>query len=390
MSSALERRAGLSISLGLMAWYALFFLLTSAGVYFSSYYLINAALDEEWDYSHAVVRRTLTPDGRPLEVTVHEERGTALPSKSMREAIDRHFRHTFLVLVVPLVLIGLLGGAGLTFYATRPVRRAVTTVQDILKTGETSRRVPESRAGGQMEALVRLLNRLLARNEQLIRALRESLDHVAHDLRTPLTRLRATAERAVQGDAGEPALRDALSDCLEESEQLVTMVDTLMDVVEAETGATRLERETVAIEPLVREVVALYDLVADEGGIEVVVEVEAGLEAPVDRGRMRRVLANLLDNAIKYGASGATVRITARREGDAAVLAVVDRGCGIAADDLPRIWDRLYRADRSRSRRGLGLGLSYVRAIVEAHGGRVDVASAPDEGATFTVRLPLG
>jgi signal transduction histidine kinase len=132
----------------------------------------------------------------------------------------------------------------------------------------------------------------------------------------------------------------------------------------------------------------LYEDLAEERGIDIRTNVPAELAIDVDRNRMRQVLANLLDNAVKYTSAGGVVQIAARRDTSDAVLTVSDTGVGIPPEELPRIWDRLYRGDKSRSTRGLGLGLSLVKAIVAAHGGRVDVQSRPGAGSTFELRLP--
>jgi signal transduction histidine kinase len=162
-----------------------------------------------------------------------------------------------------------------------------------------------------------------------------------------------------------------------------------MDISEAEAGGLQLRREPVALRALLAEVVELYEDVADAK--RVAVEVEPGDEAIVsgDRDRLRQVFANLLDNAIKYTSDLGKVAINVTRDGDSAIVTVTDTGAGIAAEHLPRIWERLYRADPSRSERGLGLGLSLVKAFVTAHGGTVEASSQPGHGSSFTVRLPV-
>jgi len=144
----------------------------------------------------------------------------------------------------------------------------------------------------------------------------------------------------------------------------------------------------VPVDELARDVAEVYALVADEKDIAFAVRVPSGLHVYVDRSRMRQVLANLVDNAIKYTPAGGHVVLQAFRDESAVCIAVEDDGIGIDAEAQPRIWDRLYRADESRSAQGLGLGLSLVKAIVEAHGGRVDVESTAGTGSTFTVCLP--
>jgi signal transduction histidine kinase len=162
-----------------------------------------------------------------------------------------------------------------------------------------------------------------------------------------------------------------------------------MDVAEAEAGVMKLVRETVDIGSLLNEVVELYQYVAEEKKISVAVDVPEKCEAVVDASRMRQVFANLLDNAIKYTPEGGGIAIQARRSQTSIVIQFRDNGIGIPPEEQGRIWDRLYRGDKSRSQRGLGLGLSLVKAIVQAHRGRVEVESKVGEGSVFTVTIPL-
>jgi signal transduction histidine kinase len=150
----------------------------------------------------------------------------------------------------------------------------------------------------------------------------------------------------------------------------------------------RLALTDVDLATLVSEVVSVYEDVAEDKQIELRTSIDAGLTIPGDRDRLRQVLANLIDNAVKYTPSGGRVTVTAHADGSTARIEVADTGIGIAAHDLSRIWERLYRSDQSRAERGLGLGLSLVRAIVRAHGGTVDVATEHGQGSTFTVSLP--
>lgn len=306
-----------------------------------------------------------------------------------RSILLHSLRQTFLTVGGVSVLLGFLGGSLFAWRATRPIREVTETARRIIQGGSMSPRVPVPPGDNDLTELAHHFNTLLNQNETLIRAMRESLDNVAHDLRTPLTRLRGTAEVALQAPGAPNPEREALADCVEESERVLRILNTLMDVAEAETGMMKLRREATDLGVLLREVVELYAFVAEDRQVGVTIGGEDHCEAPVDSNRLRQVFANLLDNALKYTPAGGTVVLTLAQEAGMAVVHFRDTGMGISPDEQPKIWTRLYRGDRSRSQRGLGLGLSLVRAIVEAHGGTVALASTVGRGSEFVVRLPL-
>jgi signal transduction histidine kinase len=309
-------------------------------------------------------------------------------SSELREALLARYRTVLTVVAVAIVAAGLFGGAIVTRSTVRPIRRLITAVRDIIRTGRTDARVAVRDERAAIDELSALFNEMLDRITTLIRGMGHALDNVAHDLRTPMTRLRGVAERALQTESPE-GQREALVTCLEESERILSMLDTLMDISEAETGTMRLEPGEVHLEAAVRDVVNLYEDIAEDKQVALAASVEPGLTVTADPRRLGQVLANLTDNAVKYTPGGGRVTLSARRDGPWVHIEAADTGVGIPPHEISRIWERLYRGDQSRAERGLGLGLSLVRAIVLAHGGTVDVAAEPGRGSTFIVRLPV-
>ncbi len=325
------------------------------------------------------VASTRLKDGNLLQVGKGIEDG---------DEVLEHFRDTLLATVIPIVLIGLAGGVFLAFRALRPIRHLTTVTRSIIETARFDARVPDNRANDELSGLVSLFNLMLEKIEVLVQGMKDALDNVAHDLRTPVMRVRIIAEDALR--SGNDKTRcEALADCLEETEKLAVMLDTLMDIAEAETGAMKLKLENVELSALIKEVMPVYDYAAEAKGVTVSVRATPALYLRADPARLRQVVANLVDNAIKYTPEGGRVELEAMTQDNQAVLIVRDTGIGIPVAEIKRIWERLYRGDKSRSQRGLGLGLSLVKAVVEAHRGSVEVKSDLRSGSIFSLHLPL-
>jgi len=335
---------------------------------------------EGWDRSKLEIVSARLADGTLVQVG---------KSTEARDDLLGRFRATLGLVTLLIVVIALTGGWLATQSALAPIRRVTSAAQRIIRTGRTDARVPLEGSGDAMDELTALFNTMLDKIEGLVTAMRGALDNVSHDLRTPLTRLRGTAEMALASSPDPERAREALADCIEETDRVLVMLNTLMDISEAESGTMQLRREPVALADVVARAIDIYHDVADAKGVALVADAADAVVVTADRTRLEQVAANLIDNAVKYTPAGGRVQVEVRRADDAAVLRVSDTGPGVPTDELPRIFDRLFRGDRSRAERGLGLGLSLVKAVVEAHGGTVDVVSEPGRGSVFTVALPL-
>ncbi|OYZ87514.1 MAG: hypothetical protein B7Y01_04910 [Xanthobacter sp. 17-67-6] len=291
-----------------------------------------------------------------------------------------------------LVLILVLGIAGGIFVTRRVLKRieSMTATSETIMAGDLSGRLAVDGTGDEFDRLAQSLNTMLDRIEALMVGLKEVSDNIAHDLKTPLTRLRNRAEEALRGAHSEEEWRAALETTIEESDSLMRTFDALLMIARAEAGQARDNMVDLDLGAIAENVAELYEPLADEQGMDLRVDAQP-VEVHGMRELLAQALANLVDNALKYGraAEGARgeIRVSLRRVGDEAVLEVSDRGPGIAPQDRERVVERFVRLDTSRSRPGSGLGLSLVAAVARLHGGSLAFSdNAP--GLRATLRLP--
>jgi signal transduction histidine kinase len=306
-------------------------------------------------------------------------------------------------------LLSALGvGAGMLISRAMLSRiEAMTDTSRKIMAGDLTRRIPLSGSGDELDRLAQGLNAMLARIEELLGALREVSDNIAHDLKTPLNRLRNRAEAALR--SSDPAsYRDGLSKTIEEADELIKTFNSLLLIARLEAGTVAESMTPVDLAGVVGDVADLYEPAAEEAGLELAVSAEPGVYAVVNRELMSQAVANLVDNAIKYSAAAvpalapagseaaavparsapAQIGIALSRAGDTVEIAVSDHGPGIAAQDRERALQRFVRLERSRSRPGAGLGLSLVAAVARMHGGSVRLEdNAP--GLRVVLSIPM-
>jgi heavy metal sensor kinase len=298
------------------------------------------------------------------------------------------FQGIFLTTMV--LLIALATGVG-WFMA----RRAVSGVEAITRTargisgGSLEKRVPVKDRGDEIDQLALTFNQMLDRIQTLVTEIRQMGDNIAHDLKSPLTRIRGIAEITLTTGQSLPEYQAMAASAIEECDRLLDMINTMLMISKTKAGVDKPVREKVDLGRLVREACTLFGTMAEDKGLTLICETAENCEILGDVRSIQRMISNLLDNAIKYTDSGGIVRVLVPECAEnSPAITVKDSGVGISAEDLPRIFERFYRCDRSRSQAGTGLGLSLARAIAQAHGGDISVASRPGQGSAFTVTLP--
>jgi heavy metal sensor kinase len=303
-------------------------------------------------------------------------------------------RRRFLLAMAAVLPVGLLlaggGGWALAQRALKPVDQMTQTAQRI-RGSHLDQRLQVSGSGDELDRLATTLNDMLDRLKAVIHQMRQFSADASHELQTPLTVLKGEMEVALRSPRSPEEYQRVLTSGLEEVDRLDQLVAGLLLLARADAGVLRLDPQPVDLSALVGDVGDLMRALADGRGIDLQLAPVEPVFVNGDREHLRRLILNLVDNAVKYTPSGGQVTISLHSDADWAVLKVVDTGIGIADDQRQMIFDRFHRATDTRSHdvRGVGLGLSIARSIAAAHGGRIEVQSRPGHGSRFTVRLPL-
>lgn len=303
-------------------------------------------------------------------------------------------RNAFLIGFGFLSLVGLAGGIAISRLLLNRIESINETARSIMS-GDLTQRVAETGADDELDGLARNLNAMLARIELLMGSLREVSDNIAHDLKTPLNRLRNRAEAALADTRGSQAYREGLERTIEQADDIIRTFNALLLIARLEAGAIEENMETVDLGQLVADCAELYEPVAQERGLALSVSTGTGPRVRANRHLLGQAVVNLVDNAIKYSAvagaatPGAAVTVTVGQAASGPEVIVGDRGPGISAEDRTRVLKRFVRLEKSRTEPGTGLGLSLVAAVARLHGGSLRLEdNAP--GLRAILSLPQG
>jgi len=287
-----------------------------------------------------------------------------------------------------VVAVGALVSYRLTQGPLNQLRAMTARVREI-SASALHLRLPRAGTDDEFDALAETLNEMLERLQDSVRRLNQFTADAAHELRSPVSRLRMAADVALSGDDPSERSRAALEDIISQADGLTSLVNSLLFLAREGAGREAAKMQDVDAAELVDETASLYAAVAEDKGLTLDSSGVDAARVRGDRQRLLRAIGNLLENAIQYTAPGGTITLAGRIDGHAYTFAVSDTGCGISASDLPHVFDRFYRTDASRQASGAGLGLSIVQAIAQAHDGNVIVESEPGRGSTFRLTIPL-
>ena len=296
----------------------------------------------------------------------------------------RVFVGSMTILIISAALIGWFMARG----ALSGVETVTRTAKAISSQDALAMRVPVKSRNDEIDELAQTFNAMLERIEQLVTGIKDMSDNVAHDLRSPLTRIRGIAEVTLSSNPTGEEYEHMAASIVEECDRLLAMINATLMISRLETGVEMIDGTDMDLSAVVRGACELFHPAAEDKGVDLSWQLPDTFAYNGDVGQIQRMISNIIDNAVKYTPPGGSVSVSLHDEdADAVSLSVTDTGVGIDCDDLSRIFERFYRCDRSRSESGAGLGLSLARTIARAHGGDITVFSTPESGSTFTVTL---
>lgn len=297
------------------------------------------------------------------------------------------FREIFGITLPVLMLLAAVIGWFMAKQALLGVEEVTRAALAISK-GAFDRRVCVKARGDEINRLASTFNSMLDRIHALVTGMKEMTDSIAHDLRSPITRIRGVAEMTLTSGKSIDEYETMAANTIEECDRLLEMINTMLDISEAEAGTGELAVEKIDVAKVVRDACELFQPTAEDKGITIISQAPARCYVSGDIQKLQRMVANLLDNALKYTPSEGSVTVSINGDEEQIAISFNDTGIGISEDDLPHIFKRFYRCDKSRSQAGIGLGLSLALAIARAHGGNIIGKSNLGKGSTITVTLP--
>lgn len=331
--------------------------------------------------------------GQPLRLAVTQNAFAkiyvAYPEAEIGEVLGNLF-YIFIILVPVAIILSVLGGWFLANKSLKPVDKITKTARDITAQN-LDQRIVTVDVDDEIGRLILTFNDMIGRLQSSFDQIKQFSIDASHELRTPLTVMRGELELALRSKQSNDAYRQILSSALDEILRMSSIIENLLLLAKGDIGKSTFKFEQVALAPIIKELHEDGEMLAERKHIRVTLESVEDLSVSGDTVRLRQLVLNLLDNAIKYTPENGTVALSLVRENGSAKITVQDNGIGIPPEDQPKIFDRFYRVDKGRSREmgGTGLGLSIAQWITETHGGKIFVQSEVNKGSIFSVLLPL-